>query len=128
MPKNIDDAVNKALALETAYSIGMELSAYSLLPDYLRNLHGGFVPARTNLATYQPVLPTNAFRSNASESVEEIIDRKLEQLIRKLGVNQSSSSSYNNNNNNNNNRNNNNRDIRICRNCNRIGHIARDCR
>ena len=129
MPKDIDEAINKALALETAYSIGMELSAYSLLPDYLRNLHGGFVPARTNLATYTPIIPTNAFRSNTSESVEEIIDRKLEQLIRKLGANQNNFSNYSSNSNNNNNRNNiNNRDIRICRNCNRIGHIAKDCR
>jgi len=35
MPETVEEAIDKALALETAYSIGMDLSAYSLIPGYV---------------------------------------------------------------------------------------------
>ena len=35
MPASVADAVEKARAVETAFSIGMDLSAYSILPEYI---------------------------------------------------------------------------------------------
>ncbi|CAG8618231.1 4451_t:CDS:1, partial [Funneliformis caledonium] len=35
LSRTVDEAINKALTLETAYSIGMELSTYSMIPNYL---------------------------------------------------------------------------------------------
>ena len=35
MPTTVDEAVDKACVIEIVFLIGMELSAYSLLPGYL---------------------------------------------------------------------------------------------
>ena len=35
MPNTVDEAMEKARALETAFSMGMNLSSYSMLPGYL---------------------------------------------------------------------------------------------
>jgi Retrotransposon gag protein len=52
MPNNVNEAMKKAHALETAFSIRMDLSAYSIMPEYLPNMNGGMVPAKTNMAMY----------------------------------------------------------------------------
>ena len=122
LPRTVDEAINKALALETAYSIGMELSAYSMIPNYLQGMSGGFVPARTSMAMFQQTLPINL--SQHKESMEDMIDRKLALLMSKL----EEQNKPNNNNNNNSNNRSNNRDIRTCHKCNKVGHIAKDCR
>jgi len=54
MPNTVEEAMEKAKAVETAFSIGMELSAYSMLPGYLDNRGGMTLPARTNMAMFQP--------------------------------------------------------------------------
>ena len=45
MPQNVKEAINKVKAIETAFSMGMDLSAYSMLPGYLQSMNGGMVPA-----------------------------------------------------------------------------------
>ena len=50
MLTTVDQAIKKARAVESAYSIGMELSAYSLMPNYMQLLQGGMVPAHTSIA------------------------------------------------------------------------------
>jgi len=45
MPQNVKEAINKAKAIEMAFSMGMDLSAYSMLPGYLQSMNGGMVPA-----------------------------------------------------------------------------------
>jgi hypothetical protein len=52
MPDDVKEAMSKARALETAFSMGMELSAYSMLPGYLQNMNGGMIPVRTNMAMF----------------------------------------------------------------------------
>ncbi|EXX60232.1 hypothetical protein RirG_181820 [Rhizophagus irregularis DAOM 197198w] len=54
MPQTVEKAMEKAQALETAFSMGIDLSVYSMMPGYLQNMNGGMIPARTNLAMYQP--------------------------------------------------------------------------
>ena len=58
MPGTVIEAIEKARAVETAFSIGMELSAYSMIPGYLNGMGGTMLPARTNMATYQPAYAT----------------------------------------------------------------------
>src|SRR2546422_4736829 len=53
MPASVDEAVEKARAVETAFSIGMNLSAYSMLSVYLTSMNGAAIPAKTNVALYQ---------------------------------------------------------------------------
>src|SRR5688572_7483290 len=45
MPVNVEDAIKKTKAVETAFSTGMELSAYSMLPGYLKKMGGIMLPA-----------------------------------------------------------------------------------
>ena len=54
MLNTVNKAIERACALETAFSIEMDLSTYSILPGYLQNMNGGIVPAKTNLVMYQP--------------------------------------------------------------------------
>jgi hypothetical protein len=70
MPDDVEEAMSKARALETAFSMGMELSAYSMLPGYLQNMNGRMIPARTNMAMFQPAY-TTAFQKQ--ESIEEMV-------------------------------------------------------
>jgi hypothetical protein len=70
MPDDIEEAMSKVRVLETAFSMGMELSAYSILPGYLQNMNGGMIPARTNMAMFQLVYIT-AFQKQ--ESMEEMV-------------------------------------------------------
>ncbi|GET03757.1 zinc finger CCHC domain-containing protein 14 [Rhizophagus clarus] len=76
----------------------MELSAYSLIPDYLQNMNGGMVPAKTNMAI---TAGKEVFQNNGNNG---------------------------NNNDNNQRNNNNNRQNIECYNCGRKGHISKDCR
>jgi hypothetical protein len=58
MPGNVEEAMEKARALETTFSIGMELSTYLILPGYLQNMNGGIVPAKTNMDIFQSAYTT----------------------------------------------------------------------
>ena len=80
MPKSINDAIDKAKAVETAYSIRMELSAYSMLSGYLNNMNGVTVPARSNAAIYQPAY--TAAQTYSNESMEQMLSKKIEEGIR----------------------------------------------
>jgi len=80
MPTTVDEAVDKARAVETAFSIGMELSAYSLLPEYLQCIGGAILPAQANLTLYQPINYNPYMQpvyATQLEFIEEILSRKL---------------------------------------------------
>jgi hypothetical protein len=57
MPTKVDQAIKKARVVESAYSIGMELSAYSLMSNYMQLLQEGIVSARISIAM-QPIYTT----------------------------------------------------------------------
>jgi hypothetical protein len=67
---DVEEAMSKARALETAFSMRMELFVYFILPGYLQNMNGGMIPARTNMAMFQSAYIT-AFQKQ--ESMEEIV-------------------------------------------------------
>src|SRR2546421_7180854 len=76
MPASVADAVEKARAVETAFSIGMDLSAYSMLPGYINNMHGAPVPAKANMALYQsaytaPQLDEVALEQKITKGIQE---------------------------------------------------------
>jgi len=121
MPASVADAVEKARAVETAFSIGMDLSAYSMLPGYINNMHGAPVPAKANMALYQsaytaPQLDEVALEQKITKGIQEGILAAFAQQQR-IGRPQ-------NNFNNRQNR----PDERKCYKCNRSRHLARDCR
>jgi len=123
MPQTVAEAINKAKATETAFSMGTDLSAYSVNSGYLPNLYGAAVPAQTAHV---------AFISKVNEppsvnNIEAMIEQKLKESIEKV-LNRNTYSNNNNNNrrNNDNNNRNRNRD-RECYICKKKGHIARDC-
>ena len=117
MPETVEDAISKARAVETAFSIGMELSAYSMLPGYLNNMGGMSLPAKTNLARYQPS-GFNAY-SSQKESMKKMIERKLKEgITAAIGQLQLG----------NNARNNSTISAIKCFKCNKLGHYAWDCR
>src|SRR5688572_6972203 len=117
MPQNVADAINKVKATETAFSMGADLSAYSINPEYLPNLYGAAVPAQAAHV---------AFMSQPQESpnIESIIEQKLKEHI-KRALNRNTYFNNNNRDNNNNNNNNCNRnrdkEYYICK---KKGHIA----
>jgi hypothetical protein len=130
MPETVAAAVNKAKATETAFSMGADLSAYSVAPGYLPNLYRAAVPAQTaHLA-----LMSRAMASpSSSEDMEALIERKLKEHIEKAlnrnTYNNSNNTSNNNNNNNyNNNRSQNKDKDKTCFYCQKKGHISKDCR
>ena len=114
MPETVNDAISKARAVETAFSIGMDLSAYSMLPGYLNNMGGMSLPAKTNLARYQSD-GINAYYSQ-EESMERMIERKLKEgITAAIGQLQLGNNARNNG-------------AIKCFKCNKLGHYARDCR
>ena len=79
MPNFVEEAIEKARAVETAFSIGMDLSAYSILPGYLNNMGGGMmVPAKANLALYQPAYVNSSVNN---ESLEQKITKGIQEGI-----------------------------------------------
>ncbi|CAB5193851.1 unnamed protein product [Rhizophagus irregularis] len=124
MPQIVEEAMEKAQALETAFSMRMDLSVYSMMPIYLQNMNGGMIPAQTNLAMYQPAY---SISYSQPESVEKIVERQIsEGIIAALSQMRTETKptnpTPNNNNNNNQNRNNSG-----CYVCGRTGHIAKNC-
>ncbi|CAG8685359.1 796_t:CDS:2, partial [Funneliformis caledonium] len=118
----VDEAINKALALETAYSIGMELSAYSMIPNYLQGMSGGFIPVRTTL--FMSKLEEQNKPNNNSNSNNKSNNRdtrtchkcsKVKYIARDCRSGQRNNNNYNNNINNSNNNNNNNNTKTILR-------------
>jgi hypothetical protein len=78
IPDDIEEAMSKARVLETTFFMGMELTAYSMLPEYLQNMNGGMIPARTNMAMFQSAY-TIAFQKQ--ESMKEMVQQKISEGI-----------------------------------------------
>src|ERR1044072_2518934 len=101
--------------------MGADLSAYSMLSGYLENMEG-MIPAQMNVALYnQPSYTANYHAP--TESIEQVVERKIKEgITAALGQLQLNSPRNNNNSINRNNNNSSNR----CYLCNGIGHFARD--
>ena len=93
-----------------------------MLPEYLDNM-GGMILARMNAALYsQPSYTANYHAP--TESIEQVVERKIKEgITAALGQLQLNSSGNNNSNNRNNNNNSSNRYYL----CNGVGHFVRDC-
>ncbi|PKB96660.1 hypothetical protein RhiirA5_385192 [Rhizophagus irregularis] len=124
MPQTVKEAMEKAQALETAFSMGMNLSVYSMMPEYLQNMNGGMIPARTNLAMYQPAYLINYFQP---ESVEKMVEWKISEGITAALSQMRTETKPTNPTPNNNNNNNQNRNNSGCYVCGRTGHITKNC-
>ncbi|GBB98011.1 hypothetical protein RclHR1_31170001 [Rhizophagus clarus] len=115
MPKTAEEAMDRARALETALSLNMELSAYSLIPDYLQNMNGEMIPTKTNMSIFQPTYTA----TQQVESIEKIVERKIsEGIAAVLGQIRIESKLYLNNQGRNSG----------CYLCGKPGHIAKNCR
>ncbi|GBB90720.1 hypothetical protein RclHR1_17780007 [Rhizophagus clarus] len=77
MPKIAEEAMDRARVLKTALSLNMELSAYSLIPDYLQNINGGMISGKTNMAIFQPTYTA----TQQVESIKKIVERKISEGI-----------------------------------------------
>ncbi|GBC15909.2 GATA zinc finger domain-containing protein 14-like [Rhizophagus irregularis DAOM 181602=DAOM 197198] len=124
IPQTVKEAMEKAQALETAFSMGMNLSVYSMMPEYLQNMNGGMIPARTNLAMYQPAYLINYFQP---ESVEKMVEWKISEGITAALSQMRTETKPTNPTPNNNNNNNQNRNNSGCYVCGRTGHITKNC-
>ena len=96
-----------------------------MMPGYLQNMNGGMIPARTNLAMYQPAYSMSYAQP---ESVEKMVEQKISEGITATLSQMCTETKPTNptpNNNNNNNQNRNNSGCYVCR---RTGHIAKNCR
>ncbi|GBB99648.1 hypothetical protein RclHR1_35940001 [Rhizophagus clarus] len=107
--------MDRACALETALSLNMELSAYSLISDYLQNMNGGIIPAKTNMAIFQFTYTA----TQQVESIKKIVERKIsEGIAAVLDQIRTESKPYQNNQGRNSG----------CYLCGKPGHIAKNCR
>ncbi|GES89097.1 ATP-dependent RNA helicase vasa-like isoform X2 [Rhizophagus clarus] len=115
MPETAEEAMDRTRALETALSLNMELSVYSLIPVYLQNMNGGMIPAKTNMAMFQPTYTA----TQQAESIEKIVERKIsEGIAAALGQIRTEPKPYQNNQGRNSG----------CYLCGKPGHIAKNCR
>ncbi|GES93083.1 hypothetical protein RCL_jg19608.t1 [Rhizophagus clarus] len=122
MPQTVKEAINKTKATKTAFSMRTDLSAYFLIPGYLPNLYGAAIPAQVVHMAF--VSQNLSIPSVVTDSIEEIIERKLKEQIERVLNRNNYNNSYNNSSNNNIRRNNRDKE---CYNCNKKGHIAREC-
>jgi hypothetical protein len=127
MPQTVAEAINKAKATETAFSMGADLSAYSINPGYLPNLYGAAVPAQTAHVAFM----SRAQETSSMNNIETIIEQKLKEQIEKAlnrnTFNNNTNNNVNNNRNNNTYNNRNRNKDKECYHCKKKGHIARDC-
>src|SRR3954470_23574062 len=101
-PIDLEDALNRAYAAESAYSKNSSLSTYSLRRNYLSQDNDELKDIKTAITQ---------------------LSQGFQQLTTTQGNNRRFS-----NNNYNNNRSNNQRETRTCNNCGKIGHLSHDCR
>ena len=73
MPIFVEEAIEKAKALETAFSMGMELSAYSMIPGYLQSIGGTMLLARTNMTMFQPTYTSYTSRESEFTNIIYIL-------------------------------------------------------
>ena len=123
IPQIVAEAINKAKATETAFSMGANLSAYSVNPGYLSNLYGAAVPAQTAHVAFMSRMNEQPSVNN----IEAIIEQKLKESIEKVLNRNTYSNSNNNRGNASNNSNRNRNRDKECYVCKKKGHIARDC-
>ena len=79
-PTTVTQAIEKAGAVETAFSMGADLPAYSMLPGYLDTM-GGMIPARMNAALYSHQPSYIANYHAPTESIEQVVERKIKEGI-----------------------------------------------
>ncbi|GES89141.1 cold shock domain-containing protein 3-like [Rhizophagus clarus] len=115
MPETAEEAMDRVCVLETALSLNMELSAYSLISDYLQNINEEMILAKTNMAIFQPTYTA----TQQVESIEKIVKRKIsEGIAAALGQIRTELKPYQNNQGRNS----------ECYLCEKPGHIAKNCR
>ncbi|GES88976.1 hypothetical protein GLOIN_2v1772369 [Rhizophagus clarus] len=116
MPETAEEAMDRARALETALSLNMKLSVYSLISDYLQNINGGMVPAKTSQIRTESKL----YQNNQGRNSGCYLCGKSEHIAKNCRQRSFQNNGNNGNNNNNNQRNNNNNRQNIeCYNCRR---------
>ncbi|GBC52188.2 terminal uridylyltransferase 4 isoform X3 [Rhizophagus irregularis DAOM 181602=DAOM 197198] len=120
MPQIVEEAMEKTQALETAFSMGMNLSIVE------RKISEGITAALSQMYTEtKPTNPTPNNNNNNNQNKNNsrcYVCRRTRHIVKNCR--------QRNNQQNNNNRNNNGRDLRNvdCYNCGRKGHIFKNCR
>src|SRR3954452_18421508 len=124
MPQTVAEAINKAKATETAFSMGADLSAYSINSGYLPNLYGAAVPAQTAHVAFMSRMTETPSLNNIETIIEQKLKEQIEKALNRDTFNNDNSNRNNNNRNSNNRNQNRNKE---CYYCKKKGHIARDC-
>ncbi|CAB5196282.1 unnamed protein product [Rhizophagus irregularis] len=130
MPQTVEEAMEKAQALETAFSMGMDLSVYSMMPESVekmveRKISEGITAALSQMRT--ETKPTNPTPNNNNNNNQNRNNSGCYVCGRTGHI--AKNCHQRNNQQNNNNRNNNGRDLRNvdCYNCERKGYVSRNC-